>query len=145
MENNHAGESHFVDYRLVRGTLKRGFEVYTSLRHPFVRALFMLFMVSEVHPFNDGNGRISRMMMNAELSAADTARIIVPTVFREDYLLALRKLSRNNRPDTYVNVMERLQLFSASIPCSDFEAAKSFLQDTNAFSDAESAHLKFHL
>lgn len=142
---NQAGDTVFVAPELVEGTLRYGFRYYRALSSPLARAIYMMFLCSEVHPFVDGNGRISRMMMNAELSAADTARIIVPTVFREDYLLALRKLSRNNRPDTYVNVMERLQLFSASIPCSDFEAAKSFLQDTNAFSDAESAHLKFHL
>ena len=45
-------------------------------------------MISEVHPFNDGNGRIARVMMNAELVRADQSRIIVPTVFREDYILA---------------------------------------------------------
>lgn len=142
---NQAGDTVFVAPDLVEGTLRYGFRYYRALSSPLARAIYMMFLCSEVHPFVDGNGRISRMMMNAELSAADTARIIVPTVFREDYLLALRKLSRNNRPDTYVNVMERLQQFSASIPCSDFDAAKSFLQDTNAFSDAESAHLKFHL
>ena len=104
----------------------------------------MMFLCSEVHPFVDGNGRIARMMMNAELSATDTARIIVPTVFREDYLLALRKLSRNGRPNTYATIMERLQRFSANIPCSNFEEAKTFLQEANAFSDAEDAHLNFH-
>ncbi|WP_286145042.1 Fic family protein [Bacteroides caecimuris] len=50
---------------------------------PFARAIFMMFMISEVHPFNDGNGRIARVMMNAELVRADQSRIIIPTVFRE--------------------------------------------------------------
>ena len=67
MQNNHAGDTHFVDYTLVRGTLLKGFEYYQALESPFAKALFMLFMVSEVHPFTDGNGRISRIMMNAEL------------------------------------------------------------------------------
>lgn len=48
-------------------------------------ALFILFMVSELHPFSDGNGRISRIMMNAELVHADESKIIIPTVFREDF------------------------------------------------------------
>lgn len=71
MKNNHAGDTHFVDYTLVRGTLMKGFEYYQALESPFARALFILFMISEVHPFNDGNGRISRIMMNAELVHAD--------------------------------------------------------------------------
>ena len=128
---NQAGDTIFVAPDLVEGTL--------------ARAIYMMFLCSEVHPFVDGNGRIARMMMNAELSATDTARIIVPTVFREDYLLALRKLSRNGRPNTYATIMERLQRFSANIPCSNFEEAKTFLQEANAFSDAEDAHLNFHL
>jgi Fic family protein len=36
-------------------------------------------MISEVHPFMDGNGRISRIMMNAELTAAGMPKIIIPT------------------------------------------------------------------
>ena len=92
MQNNHAGDTHFVDCTLVRGTLKKGFNFYQALEHPFASSLFMLFMVSEVHPFNDGNGRISRIMMNAELVAADQSKIIIPTVFREDYL----KVGSNN-------------------------------------------------
>ena len=141
---NQAGDTVFVAPDLVEGTLRYGFRYYRALTSPLARAIYMMVLCSEVHPFVDGNGRIARMMMNAELSATDTARIIVPTVFREDYLLALRKLSRNGRPETYASVMERLQRFSASIPCTDFEAARQFLQEANAFSDAESAHLNFH-
>ena len=94
MQNNHAGDTHFVDCTLVRGTLRKGSEYYQALEHPFAKAVFMLFMISEVHPFTDGNGRISRIMMNAELVAADQSKIIIPTVFREDYLDALRRLTR---------------------------------------------------
>lgn len=140
---NQAGDTVFVAPELVEGTIRYGFRYYCNLSSPLARAIFMMFLCSEVHPFVDGNGRIARIMMNAELSATDTARIIVPTVYREDYLLALRKLSRNAIPDTYVTVMQRLQQFSASIPCTDFEIAKSFLQKANAFSDAEIARLNF--
>ena len=66
MQNNRAGNSYFVDFELVRGTLKKGFDFYQALRSAFARAVFMSFMVSEVHPFDDGNGRLSRIMMNAE-------------------------------------------------------------------------------
>lgn len=95
MQNNHAGDTHFVDCTLVRGTLRKGYEFYQAIEHPFAKALFMMFMISEVHPFNDGNGRISRIMMNSELVAADQSKIIIPTVFREDYLNALRTCWRN--------------------------------------------------
>ena len=61
---------------------------YQALEHPFEKHFYDVYD-KEVHPFNDGNGRISRIMMNAELVAADQSKIIIPTVFREDYLNAL--------------------------------------------------------
>lgn len=143
MENNHAGESHFVDYRLVRGTLKRGFEVYTSLRHPFARALFMLFMVSEVHPFNDGNGRISRMMMNAELTAAGQSKIIIPTVFRSDYVTALRQLTRKGNPDVLIRAIRRVRSFSYNVRGDSFDAMRDYLASSNAFKDDDEHILQF--
>ena len=52
------------------------------------RGIFMMFLVVEVHPFVDGNGRVARIMMNAELASTDHWRIIMPTVLRDDYLSA---------------------------------------------------------
>lgn len=56
-----------------------GFARAVGLEDPFARAVFLMFLVSEVHPFDDGNGRIARVMMNAELTAARQARIVIPT------------------------------------------------------------------
>ncbi|WP_290706739.1 Fic family protein [Flavihumibacter sp. CACIAM 22H1] len=67
-KNNRAGTTEFVDNELVAGTLKKGFDWYSLLQHPFAKAAYMMFMISEVHPFLDGNGRMARVMMNAELS-----------------------------------------------------------------------------
>ena len=105
--NNQAGNSIFVDHTLVKGTLIQGFKFYAALKEPMARAIFVMFMISEVHPFTDGNGRIARIMMNAELFHGDLSRIIVPTVFREDYILALRKFLRLKEPDAFIRVMEK--------------------------------------
>lgn len=143
MQNNRAGDTHFVDYTLVRGTLRKGYEYYTALEHPFAKALFMMFMVSEVHPFTDGNGRISRIMMNAELVAADQSKIIIPTVFREDYLYALRKLTRNGDPSIAIRALSRVRQFSANIVGCDFDTTRKYLESCNAFKDGEGDILRF--
>ena len=143
MKNNHAGDTHFVDYTLVRGTLMKGFEYYQALESPFARALFMLFMISEVHPFNDGNGRISRIMMNAELVHADQSKIIIPTVFREDYLNALRRLTRKGDPSVIVRAISRVRQFSANITGEDFVATKEYLEKCYAFKDGDGYILRF--
>ncbi len=143
VQNNRAGETHFVDYQLVRGTLKKGYEIYRSLRHPFARAVFMLFMVSEVHPFTDGNGRTSRIMMNAELVAANQSKIIIPTVFRTDYLGALRQLSRKNNPHTLIKAMQRVRQFSFKLHDEDFDNLRNYLNQCNAFKDEDGYILQF--
>ena len=139
-QNNRAGETHFVDYQQVRGTLKKGFEIYSVLRHPFARALFMLFMISEVHPFSDGNGRVSRIMMNAELTAAGQSKIIIPTVFRTDYLSALRQLTRKDNPEKLINAIQRVRLFSWG---DNFEQMRDYMERCNAFKEEDEYILRF--
>ena len=142
-KNNKAGETHFVDYQMVKGTLKQGYEMYRSLRQPFAKALFMLFMISEVHPFSDGNGRISRIMMNAELTANGQSKIIIPTVFRTDYLTALRQLTRRDNPDKLINAMLRVRQFSNLISGDNFQEVKLFLEQCNAFVSEDEGVLHF--
>ena len=103
----------------------------------------MMFMVSEIHPFNDGNGRISRIMMNAELVAADQAKIIIPTVFREDYLNALRRLTRRGDPSVIIRAMSRVRQFSANLTGDDFETTRRYLEECNAFKDGDSYILRY--
>lgn len=141
--NNRAGSTFFVDHQLVNGTLIQGFAFYNALDHPFAKAIFMMFMISEVHPFLDGNGRIARIMMNAELVQQKATKIIIPTVFREDYMGALRKLTRQSEPEAYIKMMLRAQAFSASINDFDFAPMQKYLNDCNAFEHHDNAKLIF--
>ena len=53
---------------LVEGTLIEGFRRLADLPPGFSRAAFELFLISEVHPYDDGNGRVARAAMCAELT-----------------------------------------------------------------------------
>ena len=141
--DNRAGETHFVSFDRVRGTLRKGFEMTQALPHPFARAVFVLFVTSEVHPFADGNGRISRIMMNAELTATGQAKVIVPTVFRPDYIGALRRLSRTGDPSVLVKAMTRLRDFSRRLVGDDISAMRRQLEEANAFKDDDNFILRF--
>jgi len=140
--NNRAGNTHFVDYTLVRGTLIKGFEYYNALSHPFARAAFIMFLISEVHPFLDGNGRIARIMMNAELVCQGQAKIIIPTVYRDDYLGALRRLSRQEDPAAYIRMLERAHTFSDTLTGDDIGIMQKQLEDANAFEEHGQAILR---
>jgi hypothetical protein len=54
-KNNRVGDTFFFDQTLVKGTLTKGFDFYQALTHPFARAAYIMFLISEVHPFLDGN------------------------------------------------------------------------------------------
>ena len=136
---NRAGSTTFVAPELVEGTLAKGFEIYRGLTSPLQRAIFMMFLISEVHPFADGNGRAARIMMNAELVAAGENRIIVPTVYRNNYLMALKALSQNRVTGALVRVMDFAQRYTTAIDFSDLERARSILERTHAFADPNEA------
>ena len=104
--------------------------------------MFMMFLIAEVHPFSDGNGRIARVMMNAELVHGERCRIIIPTVYREDYLLALRALTRNGNTEPYIRMLDRVQEFTAHIDFSGYDQALSQLRGSNAFLEPDEGRLR---
>ncbi len=131
--SNRAGNTEFVDPELVVGTLKKGFNFYQQLDDGFQKAAFIMFMMVEVHPFIDGNGRLARTFMNAEMISDGQSRIIVPTVYRDDYLLTLRRLTREGDADPYVRMLARTARFTASIDFSNLNMAEQQLETCNAF------------
>lgn len=130
---NQAGGTTFVHPDLVEGTLTEGFRYLEPLSPGLSRAIFMMFLISEVHPFTDGNGRVARILMNAELTAADQQRIVIPLSYRDDYLQGLRALSRNGNPRPLVRVLDFVQRYAAAVDWSDLDTAKNVLTRTNAF------------
>lgn len=102
-----------------------------------------MFMISEIHPFLDGNGRIARVMMNAELVKAQQARIIIPTVYRDDYLGALRKLTRQSDPKVYIKMLQRVQRFSSTLIADSMDIIERQLEKSNAFKEHREAVLIF--
>jgi hypothetical protein len=130
---NQAGGTAFVHPDLVEGTLLEGFRYLEPLPAGLSRAVFMMFLVSEVHPFTDGNGRVARVLMNAELTAAGQQRIVIPLPYRDDYLQGLRALSRGHDPRPQVRVLDFAQRYAAAIDWSDLALAKATLDETNAF------------
>jgi len=141
-EPNRAGQTRFVVPEEVRGTLLQGFEMSRAIEPGLPRAIFMMFMLSEVHPFVDGNGRIARIMMNAELVHAGLCRIIIPVVFRDDYLQALSALSRTSHPGPLVKAMDFAQLFTSQLTFGSYDAAIRVLTACNAFKDPDDARLR---
>ena len=139
---NQAGGYSFVEPQYVLGTLREGFELSRFIEAPMDRALFLGFLVAEVHPFVDGNGRLSRITMNGELLKAGLERALVPTSLRTDYLLALRSLSNRNRVEPFRSVMRLGQRLLSRADVSDLPGAIDALRRAGAFEERPERHIK---
>lgn len=137
--NNRAGLTEFVAAEHVEGTLQEGWEILDGIRDPFARSAYMMFFVSEVHPFTDGNGRLARIMMNSELSRTGQTRVIIPTVLRLEYLSALTSLTHNGRAEGLITVLDFAQRYTAQTDFSTLESATQMLTTTNAFEESATA------
>jgi hypothetical protein len=126
-KTNKAVSSIFVEPHLLEGTLVQGFSVYKSLPAGFQRALFIHFLVSECHPFDDGNGRLARIMMNAELVAQEQHKIVIPIVHRESYLNGLRRGTRESHFRAMVKVLHQMQCYTASLDWHDYGEVRDSL------------------
>jgi fido (protein-threonine AMPylation protein) len=130
---NQFGAFIFVAPEDVRGTLIEGFRIHQRLSEPLHRAIFIMFLVAEVHPFNDGNGRVARIMMNAELAAAQQVRVLIPIIYRSNYLSALRSLSTGAWPEPIIKTLVFAQRYVAAVPWDDLSTAIAVLARTHAF------------
>ncbi|MGH8310595.1 MAG: Fic family protein, partial [Steroidobacteraceae bacterium] len=142
-ESNRAGNTVFVTPELVVGTLGKGYEIIMSAATPENRAALATFVVAEVHPFADGNGRTARLAMNLFLTQAGLTRIVIPTVYRDDYISALKAMSNTAHPVPLVRMLARAARFSRWVDMSSKTMAFAALKQSRALERPEAATLSF--
>ncbi len=116
---NVSGSMRFVLPSLVNKTLEEGFKIYNKLYDPFHKAIFIHLLIAEVDPFDDGNGRLSRIFMNNELSCASFSHIVIPTVFRDDYITALKGFSHQGNSKPIISALIKAYKITNSINWDD--------------------------
>lgn len=139
---NRAGNTVFVRPDMVIGTLMKGFEIIMSATTPANRAAIAMFVVAEVHPFNGGNGRTARVAMNHYLTNAGLTRIIIPTVFRDDYISAMKAMT-GGHPTPLGRMLERAARFSRWLDTSSKERCFEMLRASNAMLNPSEGRLTF--
>jgi hypothetical protein len=77
--------------------------------------------------------------MNAELVHAAEIRVVIPTVYRDDYLSALRGATHNGSFEALVASLSFAQRYTARIDCSSRASAEADLARTNALRDPSEA------
>jgi len=146
---NYAGGYAFVEPDLVVGTLRRGFDIFSSVTDPLQRAVALMLLVTECHPFDDGNGRLARIVSNGVLSAAGQVRIVIPTVYRNNYLAGLAGVSNgNDRGESLIAVLRFAQRWTGAIDWTTFEAADEEMRKLDVYTDsglAEASGIRLRL
>lgn len=74
--------------RLIRKMIKFYYDNKNKI-HPFVLACLIHAQFVEIHPFEDGNGRTGRALMNWVLIKSDYPNLYIPVVQREKYYKAI--------------------------------------------------------
>lgn len=139
---NWAGDYLFVSPDHVRGTLRAGYELSLSIPPGLSRAIYLSFLIAETHPFVDGNGRVSRLILNAELEQTERQRIIIPTVYRDNYIQALRAANQSDHFLPLARAMAFAQEFTGNMKLTSIYSAQEEFKATNAFQEPGEVRLK---
>ena len=84
---------------LVRTDMRNYFKEYNELKkklHPLELAAWAHWKLVRIHPFQDGNGRTARIIMNYVLNKNGYAMIDIKTKEKQQYFKALEKCHYNN-------------------------------------------------
>lgn len=79
--------------------------------------------------------------MKLILSEAGLTRIVIPTVFREDYILALKALTNEGHAEPYVRMLTTAAKFSALLDYANTDRVLAQLAISNATKESHGARL----
>jgi Fic/DOC family len=80
-------------YEAVHDLMPAFFTLLKDEEEPFVRAVLGHFFFVYIHPYNDGNGRIGRFLMNVMLASGGYPWTVIPLETRNDYMETLEEAS----------------------------------------------------
>lgn len=106
-----SGASHLPpDYTLVADRMRefvRWYELEAGSLHPVVRAARIHEDFVGIHPFVDGNGRTSSLLMNLELMKSGFPPCVITVEQRLDYYQALDKLHSSGDYSDFLNLITK--------------------------------------
>lgn len=97
-------EYKFMEAKEVPDAMNKVFQKYNKIKdtvHPVELSAFLHKEIVTVHPFTDGNGRISRLAMNTILIQNGYLPAVIPPILRSDYILAVDKTHYGKNNDFY--------------------------------------------
>ncbi len=78
--------------------------------HPIIKAALLHGELVKIHPFIDGNGRTSRLLMNLDLMNSDYNPVIIKKKDRLEYYEALDKAHTTGNYTDFVKLVTKLEI-----------------------------------
>ena len=107
-------------------------ETESRTLHPLLLAATFHYRFVAIHPFDDGNGRMARLLMNLIFMQHGYAPVVIRLETRADYLLALETADAGDLADFVALVGEELirslELFLKAATNQDLQAPGAFEQ-----------------
>ena len=94
--------------RYVLTDTKLYFQDYNKLKkklHPLELAAWVHWKIEKIHPFQDGNGRIGRVVMNYVLHENNYQMIDIKTKEKQKYFNTLRKCDKENSAEPLARLL----------------------------------------
>jgi hypothetical protein len=135
---NRVGSAQFTAPELVEETLRIAHTVVATVRNPFARSVLEKISFISIHPFEDGNGRVSRLLLNNIREGAGMPRLVFPNVLRDDYMCTLPAWSTHRTIEPFLKFVARLEEVNAEVPWDEpLEKVVEFLKKKAAFDESD--------
>lgn len=90
------------------GELMEWYRKEVSLLHSAVAAALLHYRFVRIHPFDDGNGRISRLLLNYHLLRNGLPPVVIKSTDKQNYLFALQRADVGDLDAFCVYIAEQL-------------------------------------
>lgn len=90
--------------------------------HPVLLAAYAHRRLVDIHPFQDGNGRTARLLMNLILVNKGYCLVSIPPILRHSYITSLQQAQRHKNPSdaAFVNLICECELEAQRDYCRMF-------------------------
>ena len=90
--------------------------------HPVELSAYAHRRLVDIHPFQDGNGRTARLLMNLILINKGYCLVSIPPVLRHDYIVALQQAQREKAPsdEAFVKLIAECEIEAQKDYCRMF-------------------------
>lgn len=78
--------------------------------HPLERAAILHGKLSKIHPFKDGNGRTSRLVLNFELMKHGYPPVVIEAIDKPKYIEALAKGDKDEKYAALIELVKKLEI-----------------------------------